>query len=191
MKQVFETTGYVACPHTATALEAHARLPADQKAERPWVLGATAHPAKFADIVEPVIGRTVDLPPALADVLERPVRVRDIPGASDALARALETGMCRPEPRADPDFQSKAAAPQRLPFLVGSRTAKTTKLSAGRPAESIAAHGDILKTRFGRIFSANDKPLKNRTFISHDYAIGRPVYDCVKRRFTIMFYSTT
>lgn len=93
MKQVFETTGYVACPHTATALEAHARIPADQKAERPWVLGATAHPAKFADVVEPVIGRTVDLPPALADVLERPVRVRDIPGSSDALARALESGV--------------------------------------------------------------------------------------------------
>ena len=93
MKQVFDATGYVACPHTATALEAHARLSTGQRAERPWILGATAHPAKFADVVEPVIGRTVALPPALSDVLKRPVRVRDIPGTSEALALALETSV--------------------------------------------------------------------------------------------------
>ena len=93
MKQEFEDTGYVACPHTATALEAHARLSEARKAERPWIIGATAHPAKFADVVEPVIGQTVDLPPALADVLDRKVRVRDIPGTATALAAALETSV--------------------------------------------------------------------------------------------------
>lgn len=82
--------GYVACPHTATALEAFARLGADRQAERPWIAAATAHPGKFADIVEPVIGETVSLPPALAEVLTRPVRVTDIADSGRALARQLD-----------------------------------------------------------------------------------------------------
>ncbi len=33
---------------------------------------ATAHPAKFAEIVEPIIGRAVEKPPPLAQALARP-----------------------------------------------------------------------------------------------------------------------
>jgi threonine synthase len=35
-------------------------------------VSATAHPAKFETIVEPVIGRAVPVPPALAELLKRP-----------------------------------------------------------------------------------------------------------------------
>ena len=35
---------------------------------RPWIVSATAHPAKFESIVEPVIGRAVPVPPALAEL---------------------------------------------------------------------------------------------------------------------------
>jgi threonine synthase len=35
-------------------------------------VSATAHPAKFEGIVEPVIGRAVPVPPALAALLDRP-----------------------------------------------------------------------------------------------------------------------
>ncbi|MEA1941975.1 MAG: threonine synthase [Pseudomonadota bacterium] len=90
MRTCFDETGYVACPHTATGLEAHARLPEAERKARPWLVAATAHPGKFADIVEPVIGRKVDLPPALAGVLERPVRVSDIADSLDALKAQLE-----------------------------------------------------------------------------------------------------
>lgn len=58
--------------------------------ERPWIVAATAHPGKFADVVEPVIGQTVTLPPALANVLERPVRVTDIESGIGALTRVLD-----------------------------------------------------------------------------------------------------
>jgi threonine synthase len=33
---------------------------------------ATAHPAKFREVVEPAIGQTVPLPPVLAEAITRP-----------------------------------------------------------------------------------------------------------------------
>ena len=82
-------SGYIACPHTATALVAHARISENIRASRPWVVGATAHPYKFRETVEPLIGRKISPPPALADVLERPAQVRDIPAELSALQAAL------------------------------------------------------------------------------------------------------
>ena len=38
----------------------------------PGVFLSTAHPAKFAEIVEPIIGRPVDTPPALAAAINGP-----------------------------------------------------------------------------------------------------------------------
>jgi threonine synthase len=59
------------CPHTATAVRAWENL-GETGRERPWVVVATAHPAKFDEIVEPLVGAPVPLPPALADLLARP-----------------------------------------------------------------------------------------------------------------------
>lgn len=86
----YAASGYIACPHTATALEAHARLTPEQKSERPWILAATAHPYKFADVVAPLIGQPLAPPPSLADVLTRPVHVSDIAASAKALRQALE-----------------------------------------------------------------------------------------------------
>ncbi len=58
--------GQIWCPHTAAAAEAWARLPAAARASGRWVLVATAHPAKFPEIVEPLIGRAVPVPASLA-----------------------------------------------------------------------------------------------------------------------------
>ena len=90
IRSTFETTGYIACPHTATALAAWKRLSRKAREDRGWIIGATAHPAKFADIVEPLIGQTIPLPSSLGAVLERPVLVADIPADLNALAAALE-----------------------------------------------------------------------------------------------------
>ena len=87
--QLHERTGYVACPHTATAFVAHERLSDSVRGQRPWVIGATAHPYKFRETVEPLIGRSITPPAALAAVLERPALVGDIPARLDALATAL------------------------------------------------------------------------------------------------------
>jgi threonine synthase len=66
------------CPHTATAARVYDLLPAARRAGNRWVLVATAHPAKFNDIVEPLIGGAVTVPPALAELLRLPSRSTDI-----------------------------------------------------------------------------------------------------------------
>lgn len=73
-----ERFGYVWCPHSATGAEAYARLDTDQQAERPWIVAATAHPFKFADIVEPLIGAKIAPTPSLAAIYERPTRKTEI-----------------------------------------------------------------------------------------------------------------
>jgi threonine synthase len=77
------------CPHTATAAHVYRGLPAELRAAAHWVLVATAHPAKFESIVEPLIGRAVPIPAALAELLGRPSRADEIDASLDALRRVL------------------------------------------------------------------------------------------------------
>ncbi len=77
------------CPHTATAAEVYARL-APVERHHPWVLVATAHPAKFNEIVEPIIGKPVSIPQSLDRLLRLPQRIVDLPPTLEALAAALE-----------------------------------------------------------------------------------------------------
>lgn len=62
--------GEVFCPHTATAVRVFERRrhAGDRRA---WTIAATAHPAKFDTVVEPLIGRTVAVPEALGAMLAR------------------------------------------------------------------------------------------------------------------------
>lgn len=69
----FRDHGEVFCPHTATAVRVLEDLRRDG-ADGDWCVVATAHPAKFESVVEPLIGRAVDVPPALAALLQRPAR---------------------------------------------------------------------------------------------------------------------
>jgi threonine synthase len=49
---------------------------------------ATAHPAKFAEIVEPIVGREIDKPAPLAQALARP---RHIIRIEPSLAAVMAT----------------------------------------------------------------------------------------------------
>jgi threonine synthase len=83
--------GQTWCPHTATAACVYRRLAKDRAGER-WVLVATAHPAKFNDIVEPLIGAEVPVPPALAALLTLPSQQTEIrPQLEDLEAVLMET----------------------------------------------------------------------------------------------------
>jgi threonine synthase len=77
------------CPHTATAAEVYGRLSAAER-RTPWVVVATAHPAKFNEIVEPIIGRPIPVPESLAELLRLPRHYRDLAPTLEALAAALE-----------------------------------------------------------------------------------------------------
>ena len=60
-KAVYETSGYVLCPHSATTFEAWWRLPEAVRSERDWIALATAHPYKFDAVLEDILAakRTV------------------------------------------------------------------------------------------------------------------------------------
>jgi threonine synthase len=65
-------------------------LSAAERRERPWVVVATAHPAKFNEIVEPIIGKQVEIPESLDRLLRLPQHAVDLPPTLEALAAALE-----------------------------------------------------------------------------------------------------
>jgi threonine synthase len=79
--------GEVWDPHTATAAAARARLESPH-----WILVATAHPAKFEAVVEPLVGRTVEVPPELARLLGRPSAAEEIGPTTEALRGVLSAG---------------------------------------------------------------------------------------------------
>lgn len=80
-----ERHGVVPCPHTACGLHVLETLRA-QGDTRPWTVVATAHPAKFDSIVEPLVGHAIEVPPALAVCLSRPAHGEAL-AVDDALLR--------------------------------------------------------------------------------------------------------
>lgn len=80
-----ERHGVVACPHTACGLHVLEGI-RDTGDTRPWAVVATAHPAKFDSIVEPLVGHAVDVPPALAEGLAQPAHGEAL-AADDAALR--------------------------------------------------------------------------------------------------------
>jgi threonine synthase len=78
------------CPHTATAAEVWARMSQTERADGRWVLVSTAHPAKFREIVEPLIGERIAMPESLAKLFERPVSCANLEPELRALSGALQ-----------------------------------------------------------------------------------------------------
>jgi threonine synthase len=87
--RVHAQTGRIVCPHTACAMEV---LDRQRQAgnDRPMLIAATAHPAKFETVVEPLIGQPVPLPPALADLLQRPSHAEPIDAEFERLRDQLQ-----------------------------------------------------------------------------------------------------
>lgn len=90
MRDVFETTGYLADPHTAVGLAAAQRDRAQHPDRAPRVVLATAHPAKFPDAVEAATGRRPAMPDRLAALWDAPVSVEPLQADPDALLARLQ-----------------------------------------------------------------------------------------------------
>ncbi len=86
----FNAFGFATCPHTATATHTWRQLDEETRNAHDWILVATAHPAKFETIVEPLIGEQVPLPPVLADILERDSSAESIEPQLASLAAQLQ-----------------------------------------------------------------------------------------------------
>ena len=89
IRRDYEEFGLPTCPHTATATHTWRQLDNELADAHDWILVATAHPAKFETIVEPIIGTAVELPPELAELLARPARAVSIEPNLESLATAI------------------------------------------------------------------------------------------------------
>jgi threonine synthase len=57
-----------------------------------WAVVATAHPAKFERVVEPLIGCPVVVPVALATMLDRPARAEPVAADDSSPSARLRHG---------------------------------------------------------------------------------------------------
>jgi threonine synthase len=93
IKRVFVERGYLLDPHSAIAYMGLAGASGRQRRVAPeggvGIFLATAHPAKFGEVVEPIIGRPIDTPAPLAEVLAQPRHVLKINATFDAVRRTL------------------------------------------------------------------------------------------------------
>jgi threonine synthase len=87
IRRVHAETGYMLDPHGAVGWKAAEKASAAETPP-PTVILETAHPAKFAETVEPLVGK-VPLPPSLEKALSRDVESVTIPPDIESLAAHL------------------------------------------------------------------------------------------------------
>jgi threonine synthase len=85
--QTYARSGQLIDPHTAVAVAAARAEIAAHGTDTAMIALGCAHPAKFPDAVERATGVRPDLPPALAELLERRERIVLLPNDIDAVTR--------------------------------------------------------------------------------------------------------
>lgn len=79
IKDTYDRFGYVADPHTATGLHAWSKVRDQPRyAGKHGIVLATAHPAKFIDVMDEVLPGVVSIPERLAEPARRPKRSEKI-----------------------------------------------------------------------------------------------------------------
>jgi threonine synthase len=90
--RTWQECGYLADPHTATAIAAARAHPT---AQTPLVVAGTAHAAKFPDAIAAAVGFRPPLPPHLADLYDRPERFSVAPNELAAIQTELRAFVSR------------------------------------------------------------------------------------------------
>ncbi len=85
MRRTFEQTGVVLDPHTAVGVRVARSVPATS----PAIVPATAHPAKFPDVVQRAIAQSVPVPPALSDAMKKKKRSVRVKASMEAITELL------------------------------------------------------------------------------------------------------
>jgi threonine synthase len=88
IRQDADSLDYIWDPHGATAAAVYHHL-SEERRQEPWVLVATAHPAKFNEIVEPLVGHEIPVPAALHRLLSLPRHEQSLEPTLDALRAHL------------------------------------------------------------------------------------------------------
>ncbi len=89
IRDLWQRRGIAIDPHTAVGLLG-LRHELRRRPDAVGIVLATAHPAKFAEIVEPLIGEEIPIPPGIARVMNQPRRAIEIEPELDALREVLE-----------------------------------------------------------------------------------------------------
>lgn len=89
LRWCYERFGYLLCPHTSVGLEAIERYRQESGDLTPTVLLATAHPAKFPEVVQRTLGLTAPPDPALTQLWQQPVSVTPLEADPAALRTVL------------------------------------------------------------------------------------------------------
>jgi threonine synthase len=95
IRRVYEQRGYLLDPHSAIAYLGLCRAWGSSPGGGPppgaevGIFLATAHPAKFREIVEPIVGHPLETPAPLASALARPRHILRIEPSFDAVASLL------------------------------------------------------------------------------------------------------
>lgn len=90
--RVEKAHGYVMCPHTAVgyaAVEEYRRTATDDTKNATAIVLATAHPAKFGEVIEPVLHKPVPVPERLAEYARKTKHSTVIPVSYDRLKAYL------------------------------------------------------------------------------------------------------
>lgn len=69
IQDVYKKDGYLLCPHTAVGYLAMEVFLNTQSGPSNNIVLSTAHPVKFGEVVEPLIGKAVEIPQRLKDML--------------------------------------------------------------------------------------------------------------------------
>jgi len=70
IREIYQKYNYIICPHTATAFYVR-----DQLEQWPWIIVSTASPAKFDNIIKPLIHTPIPVPYQLQQLLKRPEHI--------------------------------------------------------------------------------------------------------------------
>jgi len=85
-----ELFGRLWCPHTATGFWVYDHLPEGRRLDQAWIVVATAHPAKFNNIIQEIVGtKEVPVPSSLAELLSLPTQFEPLAAEFKAFGAAL------------------------------------------------------------------------------------------------------
>jgi len=91
MRRTYERCGYVLDPHTAVGVAAARNVQHSTSLQEPTIVAATAHPAKFPEVVAKALGISIPPPPQLEEAMNRPKQSVRIPAEYKRVTELLRS----------------------------------------------------------------------------------------------------